>query len=75
MVQSVGGPGADDYLTRESLTNPWKKIEINVRPFGSRLKGEDIVRTVEFTIRSSQKYAMASALSIRAASPSYQPSM
>jgi len=49
----------NDYPTSESVVNTWKKIEIYVRHFLSKVRDEDLERTVEFTLGSDQKHSMA----------------
>src|SRR5438045_7625439 len=49
----------NDYPTCDSVKNTWKKIEFYGRHFVSRLKDEDLVRIVEFTLGSSQKRSMS----------------
>jgi len=49
----------NDYPTCDSVKNTWKKIEIYVRHFLSRLEDDDLNRIVEFTLGSSQKRSMS----------------
>ena len=48
----------DDYPTLESLITVWSAVEGHVREFLSKLKDEDLARTVEFTIGQGEKRAM-----------------
>jgi uncharacterized damage-inducible protein DinB len=55
------GPRLDpnDYPTVESLVDTWSKVERYMREFLSSLKGDDLSRTVEFTIGGSEPRSMA----------------
>jgi uncharacterized damage-inducible protein DinB len=45
----------DDFPTLESLVNAWRTVEGYVREFLSKLKDEDLNRTVEFTNPRGEK--------------------
>ena len=48
----------DDYPTLDSVLATWTSVEANLREFLSRLKDEDLIRIVEFTIPGSEKRLM-----------------
>jgi uncharacterized damage-inducible protein DinB len=47
-----------DYPTVESLIDTWNKVDVFEREFLSRLKDDDLARTVEFTIDRPEKRSM-----------------
>jgi uncharacterized damage-inducible protein DinB len=53
----------EDYPTLESLIAAWSMVEAHVREFLSRLKDDDLARTVEFTNpRGEKRTGVAGAL-------------
>ena len=63
-LDRCGGPARGpklspvDFPTVESVTQAWYRVEANVREFLARLKDEDLVREIEFSLGESEKYSM-----------------
>lgn len=47
-----------DFVTLESVMQPWNTIEAQVRAFLAQLKDEDLARDIEFSFDPSAKYTM-----------------
>jgi uncharacterized damage-inducible protein DinB len=47
-----------DFPTLESLTEAWRKVEVYVREFLSRLKDDDLDRSVEYVNNLGEKRSM-----------------
>jgi len=63
-LDRCGGPARGpslnpvDFPTVESVIQAWSKVEANVREFLAKLKDEDLVRNVEFSLGQFEKYSM-----------------
>jgi len=63
-LDRCGGPergprlNPDDYPTVESLIETWNKVEMYAREFLSKLKEEDLARSVEYTMGRAEKRSM-----------------
>jgi uncharacterized damage-inducible protein DinB len=63
-LSRCGGPergprlNPEDYPTVESLIQDWKKVEMYVREFLSKLKDEDLARNAEYKTDRAEKRSM-----------------
>jgi uncharacterized damage-inducible protein DinB len=63
-LDRCGGPPrgaqlkADDFPTLQSVMDTWTRVEASMREFLSRLRDEDLARTIEFAIGAGPKHSM-----------------